>query len=194
MLRDNEHPDKYTQQSGVWSGIYRGVVEYINDPLMQNRIKVRVPAINKTVDVVSTEALPWAVLMTSFGGAGGFGIVAVPPVGSTVFVEYEGGNPAYPVVVGTWFGVPSIPQPMGRINEQPKGKISMSPDESSPWHTEPGPEIPDDSQRRANLAPENYVFKTPKGHTLIMEDRDEAEYFAIIDRAGQTLLFESEVL
>lgn len=192
MIKRGETTQKYGT-GGSQSGIYRGIVEYVNDPLMQNRVKVRIPYLHRTKDTVSTEALPWATLMAPFGGGGGFGVVAVPPVGSTVYVMFESGDPALPVVIGTWFAIPGEGDKMGRVNSLPKGKISMSPDPDTPWHTKPGPEIPEDAQRRANLAPENYVFKTPKGHTLVFEDRDETEYLAVIDRAGQSIQMEAPV-
>lgn len=177
-----------------YPGVYRGIVEYINDPLEMHRVKVRVPTLHKTKDQISTPALPWAFIAAPFGGAGGFGSVWVPPVGSTVWVMFEHGDINNPIVIGAVYGIPAKAQEMGRVNALPKGIISMSSDENEPWKTTPGVELPEESQRRANMAPENYVEKTPKGHTIYMEDRDEVERLQVIDRAGQTILFEAEVL
>lgn len=176
-----------------YTGLYRGIVEYVNDPLEMNRVKVRIPTLHKTKEVISTQALPWAFVSTPFGGAGNFGFIWVPPVGSMVWVMFEHGDINNPIVMGAVYGVPATPQPMGRISGLPKGWISMSADENTPWSTTPGVELPEDAQRRANMAPEVYVLKTPKGHTIVMEDRDETEHLSIIDRAGQSLLFEAEV-
>src|ERR1017187_4183175 len=105
--------------SDRYPGIFRGTVEYVNDPLSQNRVKVRIPHIHKSNVVTPTAVLPWAPVMNPFGGGSGFGFSAVPPVGSTVFVMFEDGNAGFPVVVGGWSTVDPTPNPMGRANELP---------------------------------------------------------------------------
>jgi Type VI secretion system/phage-baseplate injector OB domain len=69
-------------------GTYRGIVVDNADPLMQNRLQVSVPE-------VAGEGSAWATPGLSVGSD-----VQPPPVGAEVWVEYEGGDAAYPIWVG----------------------------------------------------------------------------------------------
>lgn len=79
------------------------------------RIQVRIPQLHGPNDAengVEDKDLPWAV--PSFSMGGGIvkdndnyirhGLVTIPPVGSTVWVQFEGGNPDRPFWSGTWYG------------------------------------------------------------------------------------------
>lgn len=82
--------------SEFW-GKYRGVVTDINDPLMTMRIKATVP------DVFGDQASGWAMPCAPFGGDK-VGFFALPTVGAGVWIEFEHGDPDYPVWVGAWWG------------------------------------------------------------------------------------------
>lgn len=90
-------------------GKYRGKVEANVDPQQQGRIMVSVPA------VTGSGTLNWAMPAVPFAGSG-VGFWAIPPVGANVWVEYEGGNPDYPIWSGCFWGVgeapatPAVPQ------------------------------------------------------------------------------------
>lgn len=90
-------------------GKYRGKVESNVDPLMLGRVQVSVPA------VLGDGRLSWAMPCAPYAGAG-VGFFAVPPVGANVWVEFEGGDPDYPIWSGGFWGVgeapalPAIPQ------------------------------------------------------------------------------------
>ncbi len=77
-------------------GKYRGVVTDINDPLMTMRIKANVP------DVYDGES-GWAMPCAPFGGDQ-VGLFALPTVGAGVWIEFEHGDPDYPIWVGAWWG------------------------------------------------------------------------------------------
>lgn len=177
-------------------GIFRGFVEFINDPLQVGRVKVRIPDIYGFTDDVPTEDLPWAYVSFPFGGGHDFGSVSVPPVGSTVFVMFEHSNTDYPIVVGTWFANPDLPPQMLRngTNTLPTGSISMSKDKDSPWIPEEGPEIPSEFLLQVNHNPEHHVvFKSVKGATIDIDDRDEKESMNIVDRGGQGLFMSTPI-
>jgi hypothetical protein len=70
-------------------GIYRAIVLNNVDPLQRQRVQVLVPSI-------SGQASGWAACCGPAGGS-----AQVPQVGATVWVMFEGGDPAYPV----WLGV-----------------------------------------------------------------------------------------
>ncbi|MGB3752512.1 MAG: phage baseplate assembly protein V [Parerythrobacter sp.] len=78
-------------------GKYRGKVENNRDPLFLGRIQVSVPAIYGD----STDS--WAMPCVPFAGPG-VGLFALPPVGASVWVEFEGGDSDYPIWAGCFWG------------------------------------------------------------------------------------------
>jgi uncharacterized protein involved in type VI secretion and phage assembly len=78
-------------------GKYRGIVTDIQDPLMVCRIRARVP------DVLGDQESGWALPCAPFGGSG-MGFFALPKVGAGVWIEFEHGDPDYPIWAGAWFG------------------------------------------------------------------------------------------
>src|ERR1035437_8497879 len=145
---------KATEHTVTFPGAYRGYVEYINDPMQVGRIKVRVPSIHGLPAQVSTEGLPWAYVTAPFGGGHDFGSKMIPPVGTTVFIMFEGGIKDYPIVIGAWDGNPSDFTPMGRNSKLnlPVGKISMSPSPDQPWIAPPGADSPKEFLLQSNSA------------------------------------------
>lgn len=87
-------------------GKYRGIVTDIQDPLMTFRIRAKVP------DVLGETESGWAMPCAPFGGAG-MGFFALPTVGAGVWIEFEHGDPDYPIWTGCWFGsAADIPPPL----------------------------------------------------------------------------------
>jgi len=78
-------------------GKYRGIVTDINDPLMMGRIKATVP------DVLGEQESGWALPCAPFGGDQ-TGFFALPTVGAGVWIEFEHGDPDYPIWAGCWWG------------------------------------------------------------------------------------------
>jgi uncharacterized protein involved in type VI secretion and phage assembly len=83
--------------SNQFFGKYRGTVTDIQDPLMTGRIKANVP------DVMGDQESGWAMPCAPFGGSG-MGFFALPKVGAGVWIEFEHGDPDYPIWTGCWFG------------------------------------------------------------------------------------------
>lgn len=83
-------------------GKYRGKVENNLDPQQQGRIQVSVPA------VLGEGSLSWAMPCAPYGGSG-VGLFTVPPVGANVWVEFEGGDPDYPIWSGCFWGPGEAP-------------------------------------------------------------------------------------
>jgi uncharacterized protein involved in type VI secretion and phage assembly len=86
--------------SRPFHGKYRGIVSDIQDPLFLGRIKARVP------DVLGDAESGWALPCAPFGGSSS-GFFALPTSGSSVWIEFEHGDPDYPIWVGSWFGAPT---------------------------------------------------------------------------------------
>lgn len=83
-------------------GKYRGTVANNVDPMMQGRLQVNVPA------VYGSGQLSWAMPCVAFAGPG-VGLFLVPPVGANVWVEFEAGDPDYPIWAGCFWGVGEAP-------------------------------------------------------------------------------------
>jgi uncharacterized protein involved in type VI secretion and phage assembly len=86
--------------SSEFFGKYRGVVSDIQDPMQIGRIRARV------ADVTGDAESGWAMPCFPFGGAG-MGFFALPKVGAGVWIEFEHGDPDYPIWTGAWFGAAS---------------------------------------------------------------------------------------
>jgi uncharacterized protein involved in type VI secretion and phage assembly len=82
---------------GQFFGKYRGVVTDNHDPLLTGRIKARVP------DVLGELESGWAMPCAPFGGSQ-TGFFALPTVGAGVWIEFEHGDPDYPIWAGCWWG------------------------------------------------------------------------------------------
>jgi len=78
-------------------GKYRGIVTDIEDPWQIGRVRARVP------DVMGDQESGWAMPSVPFGGSG-MGFFAIPKTGAGVWIEFEHGDPDYPIWSGCWFG------------------------------------------------------------------------------------------
>ena len=78
-------------------GKYRGTVINNTDPMQMGRLMVQVPDVSNVLP--STWAMPTAPFAGSQSGS-----VAVPPVGSSVWVEFEQGDSDYPIWSGGFWG------------------------------------------------------------------------------------------
>jgi len=78
-------------------GKYRGTVLNNVDPLQTGRIQVQVP------DVAGLLPSTWALPCLPFAGAES-GFYVVPALESMVWVEFEQGDPDYPVWTGCFWG------------------------------------------------------------------------------------------
>ena len=78
-------------------GKYRGTVINNVDPLQIGRIQVMVP------DVAGFIPSTWAMPCLPMAGIN-TGMFTVPMIGSGVWVEFERGNPDYPIWVGGFWG------------------------------------------------------------------------------------------
>lgn len=83
--------------SAPYFGKFRGVVTDNHDPLQIGRVRARVP------DVMGDQESGWAMPCFPFGGSG-MGFFALPSVGAGVWIEFEHGDPDYPVWAGCWYG------------------------------------------------------------------------------------------
>jgi hypothetical protein len=93
---------------GKFWGKYRGTVVNNVDPEQRGRLVVSVP------DVLTLVPSTWAEPCTPLAGPTGppMGVYLVPPIGAGVWVEFEQGDPDYPIWVGCrWGTAADIPTP-----------------------------------------------------------------------------------
>ncbi|HFE44556.1 MAG TPA: baseplate assembly protein [Nannocystis exedens] len=82
-------------------GKYRGVVASGDpDPTRRGRVEVRVPAI-------LGEQIVWAMPCVPFAGKG-VGFHMLPPPGAGIWVEFEAGDPSYPIWSGCYWAAGDI--------------------------------------------------------------------------------------
>lgn len=91
-------------------GKYRGTVINNVDPQQRGRLMVLVP------DVLGEVPSSWAEPCVPLAGPTGppMGIYLVPPPGAAVWVEFEQGDPNYPIWVGCRWGSQSDIPPLAR--------------------------------------------------------------------------------
>lgn len=84
-------------------GKFRGVVINTIDPLASGRVQVQVP------DVGGVDILGWAMPCVPVAGPHA-GMIALPPAGASVWVEFERGDPNCPIWTGGfWSGPAEMP-------------------------------------------------------------------------------------
>lgn len=92
-----------TRESQRYWGKYRGTVINNIDPNFEGRLLVQVP------DVLGLGISSWAVPCVPLAGPTGpaMGVYLVPPIATGVWVEFEHGDPEYPIWVGCRWGASS---------------------------------------------------------------------------------------
>lgn len=135
--------------SGGWSvdrffGKYEGVVTDVADPKKIGRLRAKVPAVlGEDLDT------GWALPCVPYGGGEGYGMLLLPHVGDTVWVEFAGGDVSRPIWSGTFWGAPDST----------------------------GPEAPTGDGGKEG-SPTLGVLKTKGGHELTLDDDGEVVLLA----------------
>ncbi|MCN9241501.1 phage baseplate assembly protein V [Streptomyces sp. RY43-2] len=119
-------------------GKFRGRVISNDDPLRLGRITAEVP------DVLGGEPSTWALPCLPFTGPQS-GQFVVPPPGAGVWVEFEQGDPSFPVWTGCWYGDADELPPDAR------------------------------RELRAGAASKPVVVQTPQAHKLVLNDTAGAD-------------------
>ncbi|MBV9097472.1 MAG: hypothetical protein JO079_05390 [Frankiaceae bacterium] len=97
-------------------GKYRGTVLLNIDPQALGRLLCEVPSLPGML-------LGWAWPCVPYAGPG-VGFFALPPIGANVWVEFENGNPSYPIWTGCFWEAAEIPLAIELSPEDP-GLISV---------------------------------------------------------------------
>ncbi|WP_121062639.1 phage baseplate assembly protein V [Chachezhania antarctica] len=86
-------------------GKYRGLVTGHEMLPQRGRVKVKVPAVLGETEVLAEICVPYA--------GNGTGLMLLPEVGSGAWVEFEGGDPSFPIWVGAFWGDGQLPDAAG---------------------------------------------------------------------------------
>jgi uncharacterized protein involved in type VI secretion and phage assembly len=140
--------------NGEWSvdhfyGKYEGVVTDVTDPKKIGRLRAKVPAVLGE-DVESG----WALPCVPAGGGKERGMLFLPQVGDTVWVEFAGGDVSRPIWTGTFWGAP----------DSTGGADDLGSDTGSETPTGDGGKEASDTLS---------LFKTKSGHELTLDDDGE---------------------
>jgi len=105
MFNDDLTQELLTWVRGHFFGKYRGTVSDNDDPTKRGRLKVKVPSVLGTVEAWAMPCVPYA------GKNAGF--YSLPATGVGVWVEFEAGDPSYPVWTGCFWGDNELPDQGG---------------------------------------------------------------------------------
>ena len=103
---------------GRFFGKYRGVVKSNQDPTNRGRLEVLVP-------IVMNQEPIWAMPCVPYAGDN-MGIYTMPEPGAGVWVEFEAGDPSYPIWVGCYWADDQVPQNQQGTAATPPLKIIRS--------------------------------------------------------------------
>jgi len=129
-------------------GKYHGVVTSVDDPLKIGRLQAKVPAV--LGEDVETG---WALPCLPAGGAKDTGLLFLPAVGATVWVEFAAGDVSQPIWSGTFYGAPT------------------STGGADDLGTETGAETPQGDGK--DPTPTLWGLRTKAGHELTFDDDGE---------------------
>ena len=99
-------------------GKYRGMVVNNIDPMQMGRIMVQVP------DVLGPIPSSWAMPCFPVTGKQ-MGFWSIPQIGTGVWVEFESGNPDYPIWSGCWYGSAADVPALALATQSPLSSVFM---------------------------------------------------------------------
>lgn len=134
--------------AGRFYGKYEAVVADTEDPLVIGRLRAQVPAVLGE-DTLSGWALPCA----PFGGGKDRGLLFLPEIGDTVWIEFAAGDVSRPIWSGAFWGAP----------ESAGGQDDLA--------EEAGSEVPTSEGNPAG--PGHLVLRTSAGHRLAFDDEGD---------------------
>src|SRR6056300_1498729 len=171
--------DLYTDFYGDRTRWFIGTVTTINDPLQLGRIKARVDGIHDDTTLIPDSSLPWAQCLVPItqGGTNEYGNNLGIQVGARVFgVFLDGANSQMPMVIGT---LPKFET--GSASGMSTNRLATGTDTitKTPDTVTGEPASPYNAQY-----PYNYVYQTPRGHVVEIDDTPDAERIHIYHKSG----------
>lgn len=103
--------DPSWRNEGRFFGKYRGIVTDNKDPDKLGKILAVVPAISGMTQNWANPCAPYA--------GKDVGFYAIPPIGAKVWIEFEGGNPNFPIWSGCFWQDTEVPTEVGTNADDP---------------------------------------------------------------------------
>lgn len=152
------HPQT-ERHAGRFYGKFSGEVVSVDDPDRRGWLTVKVPAVfGSDLEVRARPCFP-------------YGHHFVPPVGAHVWVEFEAGDPRYPLWLGVWYPPDAMPE---AVVDPPTNRVI---------ETESGHRIElDDTEDALRLA-----ITHAGGHSIELDDSDDAQRLTIAHASGTTI-------
>ena len=97
-------------------GKYRGVVTDNKDPNGLGRVRAKVQ------DVLGDKELGWAMPSVPYAGKG-VGLYLIPPEKTSVWIEFEHGDPDYPIWCGCFWAPGEVPVKSAKNETMPEKKV-----------------------------------------------------------------------
>jgi hypothetical protein len=135
-------------------GIFRARIEKLDTAEADRNGRCRVRIFGEHSDDMPVDTLPWAEHRETDGGGADYGDHTPLAIGDIVLVQYEDGNPDYPVITGIW-------------------RARLEGDES---------EIPAECRNTDASYEKRRIFKTRGGHRIEMSD--DPDNLEIVIRTG----------
>jgi len=144
---------------GRYYGTYRGTVHNNKDPQNRGRVWVKVPAIAGG-GVLANRAYP----KMPFAG-NKIGFFFPPEEGDTIYVQFENGDPQFPIYEGGYWNAP------GGTTETPDCFLD------------------DDAD---GVGPKRRGIRTAAGHELIFDDTDDAQIVTLFHTSGSIFTIDND--
>jgi hypothetical protein len=103
--------DPARRNEGRYFGKYRGLVNDNKDPLKLGRVQATVPSIPGM-------KVNWALPCAPYAGDQ-VGFYTIPPIGALVWIEFEGGDPTYPIWSGCFWNTGQVPTEVATNSDDP---------------------------------------------------------------------------
>jgi phage protein D/phage baseplate assembly protein gpV len=148
-----------------------GIVDDIDDPNGWGRVRVLLPWLDAAVSSV------WARLaLPAAGDKRGF--FFIPEIGDEVVVGFLGGDPRYPVVLGSlWNGTQAPPETLDAQKNAIRAIVSRAGHKLTFDDSDDAPKV---------------QIKTKAGQTATLDDTSGSEKIELVDKTGNKLTMESK--
>lgn len=164
------------------NAFYIAVVEDTNDPYKLGRVRIRIPSIHGTNNsqayFLPNSSLPWAKPAILNGAGNDTGQFIIPAYGTRVLVSFEFNDVNKPLYFG---GIPTLIGDTKTYNDNPGiyygSDIEVTTDDRIS-------DLDESSSQQV-------IYKSFKGSTIIIDDKDGKESIKIIDAAGQQIIMEN---
>lgn len=185
MFKNNELNSEIDKINSVSANaFFMAIVVDTNDVYKIGRVKIRVPSLHGSSPqqkyYLPDESLPWAKPATLNCAGNDLGQYMIPTKGTRVFITFEYNDFDKPIYFG------GVPTKKGNLPKEYNDNANINGGISYLIDT-------DDRLTDLNYdSAQTVLFKSIKGSTIIIDDKDGKESIKIIDASGQQIILENE--